>query len=201
MKKTIIFDFGGVLIDWDPRHLYKKIFADESEMEWFLGNVATLSWNLKQDEGRPFAEAVELLQAQYPQYHGHIQAYHTRWPEMLNGAIEESVQIMRELKQAGYTVYGLTNWSAETFPLALELFPFLQELDGIVVSGTEKLVKPGDAIFKLLLQRYNLKAEDCIFIDDNIYNVEAAHNLGLEAIHFSTPGELRERLRELGVIS
>jgi len=200
LKKTIIFDFGGVLIDWDPRHLYKKIFADESEMEWFLGNVCTLSWNLEQDAGRPFTEAVTLLQNQHPQYHEHIQAYHTRWQEMLNGAIEETVEILHELKQAGYTIYGLTNWSAETFPVALERFPFLHELDGIVVSGTEQLVKPDPTIFNLLLQRYNLTAADCIFIDDNIYNIEAAHNLGFEAIHFSTPGELRVSLAGLGVL-
>lgn len=200
MKKTIVFDFGGVLIDWNPRHLYKKIFTDESEMEWFLGNVCTLHWNLKQDEGRPFAEGVTLLQGQYPQYTEQIDAYHKRWEEMLNGHIEETVQIMRNLKSAGYTILGLTNWSAETFPVALERFEFLHELDGIVVSGTEKLVKPDDTIFKLLLQRYNVKAEDCVFIDDNIYNVEAAHNLGFEAIHFSTPEALRHRLEELGVL-
>ena len=200
MEKTIIFDFGGVLIDWDPRHLYKKIFADDSEMEWFLGNVCTMSWNLEQDGGRPFADAVALLQQQYPQYADQIEAYHTRWPEMLNGAIEDTVKILRELKQAGYIVYGLTNWSAETFPVALGLYDFLGELDGIVVSGVEKVVKPDNAIFNLLLQRYNLTPGECIFIDDNIYNIEAANNMGIETIHFTSPGQLRERLHELEVL-
>lgn len=200
MKKTIVFDFGGVLIDWNPRHLYKKLFADESEMEWFLGNVCTLDWNLKQDEGRPFAEAVALLQAQYPQYHEHIGAYHNRWEEMLNGEITDTVELLNKLKKAGYTLLGLTNWSAETYPVALERFGFLQEFDGIVVSGHEGMVKPNDAIFQLLLQRYNVRAEDCIFIDDNIYNVEAAHNLGFEAIHFSTPAALQQRLQELEIM-
>lgn len=200
LRKTIIFDFGGVLIDWDPRHLYKKIFADDSEMEWFLGNVCTMSWNLEQDGGRPFADAVALLQQQYPQYTEQIQVYHTRWHEMLNGAIEDTVKILRELKQHGYTVYGLTNWSAETFPVALELYDFLSELDGIVVSGVEKMVKPDNAIFNLLLQRYNLTPGNCIFIDDNIYNVEAAHNMGIEAIHFSSPTLLRQRLQQLEVL-
>jgi len=196
LNKTIIFDFGGVLIDWDPRHLYKKIFADDSEMEWFLGNVCTLSWNLKQDEGRPFAEAVTLLQEKHGQYIEQIQAYHTRWEEMLNGSIEGTVKIFHELKEKGCTIYGLTNWSAETFPKALELFAFLHEFDGIVVSGVEKMVKPDEGIFKLLLHRYHLKAADCLFIDDNIYNIEAAHNLGFDTIHFSTPADLRNKLEE-----
>ena len=200
MKKTIIFDFGGVLIDWDPRHLYKKIFADDSEMEWFLGNVCTMSWNLEQDGGRPFADAVALLQQQHPQYAEQIQAYHTRWHEMLNGSIEDTVTVLRELKQDGYTVYGLTNWSAETFPVALGLYDFLAELDGIVVSGVEKMVKPDIAIFNLLLQRYNLTPGQCIFIDDNIYNIEAAANMGIEAIHFTSPAQLRQRLQELEVL-
>ncbi|HVX48623.1 MAG TPA: HAD family phosphatase [Chitinophagaceae bacterium] len=200
MKKTIIFDFGGVLIDWDPRHLYKKIFTDESEMEWFLGNVCTLSWNLKQDEGRPFAEAVSALQAEYPQYFEHIQAYHIRWDEMLNGAIAETVAILRALKQEGYIIYGLTNWSHETFPVALQRFDFLHELDGIVVSGEEKMAKPSEDIFNLLLQRYRLNAGDCIFIDDNVYNIEAAHNLGFNTIHFTSPAALNIRLGEMGVL-
>jgi len=200
LKKTIIFDFGGVLIDWDPRHLYKKIFADDSEMEWFLGNVCTMSWNLEQDGGRPFADAVALLQQQHPQYMEQIDAYHTRWQEMLNGPIEDTVKILRELKHDGYTIYGLTNWSAETFPIALGLYDFLGELDGIVVSGVEKMVKPDNAIFNLLLQRYNLTPGQCIFIDDNIYNIEAAHNMGIEAIHFTSPAQLRERLQELEVL-
>ncbi|HWB26262.1 MAG TPA: HAD family phosphatase [Chitinophagaceae bacterium] len=200
MKKTIIFDFGGVLIDWDPRHLYKKIFEDESEMEWFLGNVCTLHWNLQQDGGRPFADAVAMLQEQHPQYAGHIQAYHTRWEEMLNGPIEDTVQILHELKRKGYTIYGLTNWSAETFPVALQRFDFLHELDGIVVSGEEKIVKPDNAIFNLLLKRYNLKAPDCIFIDDNLYNIEAAHNLGFGTIHFASPANLKSRLQEMSVL-
>lgn len=167
-------------------------------MEWFLGNVCTLHWNLKQDEGRPFAEGVVLLQGQYPQYTEQIDAYHKRWEEMLNGEIQETVQILRNLKSAGYTVLGLTNWSEETFPVALQRFDFLHELDGIVVSGTEKMVKPDDAIFKLLLQRYNVQAADCIFIDDNIYNVEAAHNLGFEAIHFFNAWRFAAAVRGIG---
>jgi 2-haloacid dehalogenase len=200
LKKTIIFDFGGVLIDWNPRYLYKKIFDDESEMEWFLGNVCTMNWNLQQDEGRPFAEAIGLLQHEHAQYSEQIQAYFTRWEEMLNGPIEETVKILRHLKATDYTIYGLTNWSAETFPKALALFDFLHELDGIVVSGTEKMVKPNDAIFKVLLQRYNLTAANCLFIDDNVYNIEAAHNLGFETIHFSTPEDLKAALQEIEVL-
>jgi 2-haloacid dehalogenase len=200
MKKTIIFDFGGVLINWDPRHLYRKMFDDEQEMEWFLANVCTMDWNLKQDEGRPFADAVELLQKDHSKYAGHIEAYHTRWQEMLNGPIHDTVAILHELKEKGYTMYGLTNWSAETFPTALELFEFLHTLDGIVVSGTEKMIKPNPAIFQLLLQRYNLRAADCVFIDDNLNNINAAKALGFETIHFSTPAALRERLEGLNIL-
>jgi len=200
MKKTIIFDFGGVLINWDPRNLYRKLFDDEAEMEWFLANVCTMDWNLRQDEGRPFAEAVKLLQNQHAKYSNHIQAYHTRWEEMLDGAIEDTVKILHELKENGYIIYGLTNWSAETFPRALELFEFLHILDGIVVSGTEKIIKPNAAIFELLLQRYNLNAADCVFIDDNLHNINAAKALGFEAIHFSSPHHLRERLTALNIL-
>ncbi len=200
MKKTIIFDFGGVLINWDPRHLYRKMFEDEAEMEWFLANVCTMDWNLRQDEGRPFAEAVKLLQNEHTTYSDHIQAYHTRWEEMLDGPIEDTVGILYELKEKGYTIYGLTNWSAETFPKALELFEFLHILDGIVVSGTEKLVKPNPAIFELLLQRYNLAAADCVFIDDNAANIKAAKAIGFTTIHFSTPEDLRKRLEQMEIL-
>lgn len=200
MKKTIIFDFGGVLINWDPRHLYRKIFDDEAEMEWFLANVCTMDWNLRQDEGRPFAEAVKLLQNEHEKYSSHIQAYHTRWEEMLDGAIGDTVGVLYGLKEKGYTIYGLTNWSAETFPRALELFEFLHILDGIVVSGKEKLIKPNPAIFELLLQRYNLAAPDCVFIDDNAANINTAKAMSFETIHFSTPDGLKKSLVELGVL-
>lgn len=200
MKKTIIFDFGGVLINWDPRNLYRKIFDNEEEMEWFLEHICTMDWNLKQDEGRPFADAVKLLQKEHANYAAHIDAYHTRWPEMLNGEITGSVEILKELQEKGYTVYGLTNWSAETFPLAFEQFVFLQTLHGIVVSGDEKLVKPNPAIFNLLLKRYNLMAEECVFIDDNAHNIESARALGFNAIHFSSPQHLRQELIKLNVL-
>ncbi len=200
MKKTIIFDFGGVLINWDPRNLYRKLFADEAEMEWFLANVCTMDWNLRQDEGRPFAEAVQLLQKEHENYAAHIEAYHTRWPEMLDGEITGSVQILNELLAKDYTIYGLTNWSNETFPLAFDQFVFLQTLHGIVVSGVEKLIKPNPAIFHLLLDRYNLQAPDCVFIDDNALNIESAQQLGLHAIHFKSPELLRSELETLGIL-
>jgi 2-haloacid dehalogenase len=200
MKKTIIFDFGGVLIDWNPRHLYRKMFDNDAEMEWFLENICNNAWNLKQDAGRPFAEAVAILQQQNPLSANKIKAYHTRWPEMLNGEIAGTVRILEELLENDYTVYGLTNWSAETFPIALELFGFLHKLHGIVVSGDEKLVKPNPEIFKLLLSRYNLQAQDCVFIDDNAHNVESARQLGIYAIHFTTPEDLRIQLQALDIL-
>lgn len=199
-SKVIVFDFGGVLIDWNPRNLFKKMISSETEMEWFLENICTTEWNLRIDAGKPFAVSVAELSSQYPEWTAEIEAFHKQWPEMLGGEIPGTVEILEEIIQKGYKVYGLTNWSAETFPIAQGRYPSLNLMDGIVVSGEEKLIKPDPEIFRVLLEKYNLKAENCIFIDDNLHNIEASCKLGFEAIHFTDPDGLRDALSWLGVL-
>jgi 2-haloacid dehalogenase len=199
MIKAIIFDLGGVLIDWNPEYLYRKIFEDEQQMRQFLAEVCTSDWNEEQDAGRTLKEATDLLIAQYPEKKEYIRAYYGRWEEMLNGAIEGTVEIFEALKQSGkYNIYALTNWSAELFPIAQQRFEFLNWFDGIVVSGTEKMRKPNPAFFQLLLDRYDLKAEEVLFIDDNFRNIQAALNMGIDSIHFISPEELRAELEDRG---
>lgn len=199
-KKTIVFDFGGVLIDWNPRYLYRKLIEREEEMEWFLENICTSEWNANFDEGHPFEEGVKQLAQKYPEHEELIIAYYQRWPEMLAGEITGTVQILKDIKSANYPVFGLTNWSGETFPIAFERFEFLKLLDGILVSGDEKLVKPDPQIFELLCSRFGIEPEKSIFIDDNRENIEAARKIGFDALHFTAPGRLRENLEMRGIL-
>ncbi len=196
---SVVFDIGGVLIDWNPRYLFRKLFDEEEEMEWFLSNICTAEWNLQQDAGRPFSEATTELQGRYPDYHDHIAAYYGRWEEMLGKEIEGTVEILRELKRDGMPLYALSNWSDEAFPVALERFDFLGEFDGMVVSGYEKVVKPDHAIYRLLLERYSLIPEESVFIDDNRDNATAAGEIGFNTVHFHSPAQLREELTSLGL--
>ncbi|MBP5403958.1 MAG: HAD family phosphatase [Elusimicrobiaceae bacterium] len=198
--QDIIFDLGAVLIDWNQRHLYRKIFPDEKQREQFLATVCPMSWNSEMDGGKPFAQGCAERIKLFPQYAREIEAYRTRWAEMMGGAMEGTVQILRELKQKGYRVYALSNWSAETFPLAQAKFPFLKEFDGAVVSGYEKCVKPDVRLYQILLSRYHLQAQNCIFTDDNPANIETARRLGFDTILFTTPDELRTQLRARGVL-
>jgi 2-haloacid dehalogenase len=168
-------------------------------MHWFLENICTDEWNLEQDRGRPLAEGTAILVGKFPEYEALIRAFYGRWEEMLGGDIGGSVEILFELKRQ-YPLYGLTNWSAETFPVALERFDFFKVFDGIVVSGTEKLVKPDSAIFRLILDRYQLKAETALFIDDNIKNIRAAGEMGFHTIHFESPEKLRAKLAHMKII-
>ncbi len=198
-RSIVVFDLGGVLIDWNPRYLYRKLFdGDEAAMERFLGEVCTSDWNLQQDAGRPFAEACALLGERHPEHKNLIKAYHTRWFEMLAGPIEGTVEILRDLKARGTPLYALTNWSAETFPYALEQYDFLHWFRGIVVSGAEKLVKPDPRIYRLLLERYGIDPADAVYIDDNPGNAAVATDLGLHGIHFTTPDALRAELARIG---
>lgn len=197
--ENIIFDFGGVLVDWNPRHLYRDYFDNEQEMEYFLRHVCTEEWNLEQDRGRPLSEGTRLLQEKYPDFHSMIQLFYDKWEVMLKGDIPETVSLLYQLK-AKYKIYGLTNWSAETIPVAFARFPFFSEFDGIVVSGKEKLIKPDKQIFKVLVDRYNLLAENTVFIDDNEKNVNAAREIGMNAIRFENPDQLEEELRLLKAI-
>jgi 2-haloacid dehalogenase len=197
--ENIIFDFGGVLVDWNPRYLYRDYFQDESEMENFLHTVCTDEWNVEQDRGRSLAEGTRLLQDQFPEFHSLIQLYYDQWEVMLHGDIPETVSLFYKLKQK-YNLYGLTNWSAETITIAYERFPFFREFNGIVVSGEEKMIKPDQKLYHLLLDRYNLNAENTIFIDDNIKNIKAAEEIGLVAIHFENSNQLHAKLLSIGAI-
>jgi 2-haloacid dehalogenase len=197
---AVVFDLGGVLIDWNPRYLYRTLFDDEAEMEAFLAEVTTQEWNAQQDAGRPWSEAVEALVALHPNRRELIEAYWHRWPETLGGPIEGTVEILRELRARGVRVYALSNWSAETFPLARPRFPFLVWFDGILISGEAKLAKPDPRIFAHLLEKFGLEAGSTVFIDDSAANVRAAEEADLLAIRFSDPPHLREELSELGLV-
>ncbi len=184
MIKDVVFDFGGVLMDWDPRYLYRTYFKDEEQMEYFLSHICTDAWNAEQDRGRTFDEGVSLLLRQYPQYAEPIRMYKDRWESMLKGEFPRSVELLRRLKEQGYGIYGLTNWSAETIPIAFAKYDFFSLFDGIVVSGEEKLIKPDPKIYRILLERYNLSTENTLFIDDSPANIEAASHLGFQTILF-----------------
>ena len=197
--QNIIFDFGGVLIDWNPAYLYSKLFDNKSDMNYFLENICTPEWNIQQDAGRPLAEATRLLQKEHPKYKELIGYYYTRWEEMLRGVIEPSERVLRMLKPH-YPIYGLTNWSAETIPIAYKKYDFFNLLDGIVVSGDEKLIKPDPKIYQVLLDRHNLKANESLFIDDNIENIKAAQKMGFHTIHFTEKINLEEEVKGMGLL-
>ncbi len=198
--KSVVFDIGGVLIDWNPRHLFRKVFDSEEEMEWFLANVCTYEWNVQQDGGKLFSVATAELSAKYPEYSDKIAMYYGRWEEMLGGEIKGTVEIFKSLKSAGMPLYALSNWSHEAFPVAYERYGFMKEFDGLVVSGYEKLLKPGHAIYRVLMKRYGINPEESVYIDDNKPNAEAAAELGFTAIHFLSSDQLRDDLRALGLI-
>ena len=197
---TIIFDLGGVLIDWNPRYVYRTIFKTEEEIDWFFENVATNDWNENQDAGYPITKATEELAAKHPEWEKEIQAYYGRWTEMLGGPIHETVEIFRQLKKIPeLKTYALTNWSAETFHIALERYDFLHWFDGRVVSGEEKTRKPFHVFYQKLLDRYNVDPARSLFIDDNLRNVNAAKELGIKGIHFHSPDQLKKELINLGI--
>ena len=199
--KAVVFDLGGVLIDWDPRYLYRKLLDDEAAVEEFLATVCTPEWNAEQDRGRPFAEGVAELVERHPVHAAAITAYHERWPEMLGGAVGGTVEVLAELRAAGVPVYALTNWSAETFGIARERFEFLSWFDGLLVSGEERMIKPDPAIFRLLLDRFGLDPGATFYIDDSPANVAAADRLGLDAVRFTSPAQLRRDLEARGLLS
>jgi 2-haloacid dehalogenase len=198
---AIVFDLGGVLIDWDPRYLYRSLFpGDETGMERFLAEVTTPDWNSEQDAGRPWAEAVDLLAAEHPHHRELIEAYWRRWPETLGDALDGTVAILDELRGTGVRLFALSNWSGETFPLARPRYPFLNWFDGIVISGDEGVAKPDARVFHVLLDRHGLVPAETVFIDDAPANVEAAAALGMRAIRFTGADALRDELAELGVL-
>ena len=200
-RDIVVFDLGGVLIDWDPRHLYRKLFAgDEAAMEHFLATVCSHEWNRNQDAGRTFAEGARLLKTEHPDKAGLIDAYCARFDEMMPGPIAGSVEILAELKALGTPLYGLTNFSAETYRPTLERFEFLRWFRGVLVSGEEGIIKPDPRIFELLLERFAIDPKRAVYIDDVAVNVDAACPFGIHAIHFSTPSTLRAELTELGLL-
>jgi 2-haloacid dehalogenase len=198
---VVVFDLGGVLIDWDPRHLYRKLFAgDEAAMEHFLATVCTHEWNRCQDAGRSFAEGASLLKAEHPDKAELIDAYGARFDEMMAGPIFGSVEILAELRERGTPLYGLTNWSIETYPPARQRFAFLSWFRGILVSGEVGVIKPDPQIFELLIERFAIDPEHAVYIDDVEANVIAATPFGIHAVHFTTPAALRDELVGLGLL-
>ena len=189
---TIVFDFGGVLIDWNPRYFFRTYFNNDERMEYFLSHVCSPEWNEKQDAGRTIAEATAEAKSLYPEYSHAIDCYYGHFADCLGGSIERNVARLRLYKREGYRLYGLTNWPAETFHYALERFDFLQLFDGIVVSGVEKVKKPDPRIYQILLSRYKLNAGECLFLDDREEKLETARKLGFK-VELITNGHKQKR--------
>ena len=197
---NIVFDLGKVVVQWDPRHLYRKVFAADEEMEWFLAEVCHGAWNLEQDRGRSFAEAVQEATARHPGYAREIAMYDRRWAEMVPGAIAGTVAIIEELDALGVPLFAITNWNGDKFRETRARFPVLARFRDIVVSGDEMLLKPDPEIFKLFAQRNGVRLADSLFIDDSLKNVKGAEAVGMTAHHFTTPGKLRAALVEHGIL-
>jgi 2-haloacid dehalogenase len=198
---AVVFDLGGVLIDWNPRYLYRQLFdGDDVAMERFLAEVATPEWNLQQDAGRTWDEAVEALTRQHPEHAELIAAYRDRWTETLGEAIGPTVAVLDELRQTGVRLFALSNWSAETFPAARPRYPFLEWFEGIVISGEVGITKPDERVYRHLLERFGLDAASTVFIDDSEANVRAAQEVGMIAIRFEGGDALRSALTEVGLL-
>lgn len=198
--KNIIFDFGGVLMDWNPRYFFKDYFNDNEKMEYFLENIAQDEWNVEQDRGRSLAEGTEIQVKKFPEWEKEIRAFYDNWTVMLKSEIPQNVEVLRKLKNTDYHLFGLTNWSEETFPYALENYDFFQIFEGkIVVSGIEKLIKPDPEIWHVLLERYNIKADESVFIDDNPKNIEMAQSLGFITVQVFPDTDLTKELKKFGI--
>jgi 2-haloacid dehalogenase len=198
--KNIIFDFGGVLVDWNPEYLYHQLFDNKQEMEFFLTRICNAEWNMLQDAGRSLKKATEELLKKYPDYDEMIRMYYDNWEVMLKGEIHHNSMLINPLKELNYRLFGLTNWSAETFPIAYHRFSFFKEFEGIVVSGIEKTVKPDKKIFRILLNRYQIHPEDSLFIDDNINNIKTADELGFRTIHVIENMNLKNSLEAMNIL-
>ena len=199
--KNVIFDLGGVLIDWNPEYVYLDVFnGDREKMKWFFDEICTMDWNENQDAGYPLEKATEERVKLFPEYEEWIRIYYGRWEEMLGKQIDGTVAILKQLiDNPNYKVVALTNWSAETFPVALERFDFLHWFEGIVVSGTEKMRKPFNEIYELTLNRFNIEASQSLFIDDNARNIEAAKKMEINTIRFNNPTQLKSELKSLNI--
>jgi len=199
--KAIIFDYGNVLIEWNPRYVYQHYFPNDTEaMERFLKEVDFMGWNAHQDKGRTFKEGVADLSRQFPQYTHLIQAYHDNWKDSIGTSYTGTVEIMEQLKQRGYPLYGLSNWSAETFPYAQSKFDFFHLLDDMVISGLVGHVKPEPEIYEILLEKIGSPASECLFIDDSLANIEQAQKMGFKTIHFISSEQLSDEIRLLKLL-
>jgi 2-haloacid dehalogenase len=196
---TVVFDIGNVLIPWNPRWLFRKLLTDEAALERFLDEVDFNAWNAQHDAGQSFVHGIAQHGVRFPHYRHLLQAYFDRWEETIAEPNQESVALTRKLREAGYRTLALTNFSTETFPRAIRLNPFLNEFEGIVVSGVEKMMKPDPAIYTLLCERYSVTPGQCVFIDDSLPNVEGARRIGMRALHFGSIDQLLEDLDALGV--
>jgi 2-haloacid dehalogenase len=195
---TIVFDLGGVLVDWNPDYVYKNVFEKEEDMKWFYQNICTPEWNEEQDAGRTLHDATEFLVKKFPEHEKNIRMYYDRWEDMLGGPIHETVDVLNHLKhKTDYKLYALTNWSAETFPVALERYEFLHWFHGRLVSGEEKIRKPFTEIYELLIDRFKIDPTKAIYIDDNFRNLVPAKALGFHVIHFQSPQQFKKELTEL----
>lgn len=199
---TLIWDLGGVLIDWNPRYLFTETyFPSEEQREYFFSHICTPDWNEEQDAGRTIREATTSLVAKFPEWEKPIRDYYGRWEQMLKGPIAETVEIFRQLKnKPGLRHYALTNWSAETFPIALDRYDFLHWFDGRLVSGEERIRKPFQEFYQLLLDRFSIDPKRALFIDDNLRNVEAAEKIGIKSVHFHSTVKLKEEMKRLGLV-
>lgn len=200
-KLVIIFDIGGVLVDWNPRHLYRKMFnGDEAKVEHFLSEVCTFDWNAQMDRGYPLAKAIEERAAQFPEYEAEIRAYQSRWEEMIGGDFPGTVEIVAALRGQGYPLFLLSNWFVETYPLIYKRFEFLHWFEDVILSGAVKAAKPDPEIYHATLERVQREAGDCLFIDDSEGNIRAARELGFQTILFTSPEQLRAELSGRGLV-
>jgi 2-haloacid dehalogenase len=198
---TIIFDLGGVLLDWNPMYVYKNYFDSDEKLNYFFSNICTPDWNEEQDAGRSIVDATQLRVAEFPEWEQAIRDYYGRWTEMLRGPLPETVELFKQLKESGqYKIYALTNWQASLFEIALVRYNFLHWFDGRVVSGEEKTRKPYPEFYKRLLDRYSVNPSEAIFIDDNFRNIQGGEAVGIKGIHFKDPGQLKKELKELQLL-
>lgn len=197
MIKNIIFDFGGVLLDWNPHYLYDPYFGDVEKAEWFLTNICTYPWNAQHDAGKPVAEGTTELIAQYPEWEKEIRMYYSEFEKMLSGQIADMEEYIKELKGRGFRIYGLSNWSVETFAMIRPKYPILDLMEDMVISGKEKVMKPDAKIYQIALSRFGIKPEESVFIDDNVNNIIGCEAAGIHGIVFKDAGQLRSDLEKL----